>query len=156
MSPSLILSLTRHAPPWALLLAATLCRKSWAGCTKKTGIARSRVTVSPKSDVQNDNSPETTLQGRLRVKCDVCGTQATKSPFINAIFDREPLDQFVWGRVALLGEAAHPTTPHGLRRSTLLLCVQQEEHLHDDVPSVIALFILGSLTPVPSSLPLHT
>ena len=42
--------------------------------------------------------------------------QATKSPFINAIFDREPLDQFVWGRVALLGEAAHPTTPHGLRR----------------------------------------
>lgn len=46
----------------------------------------------------------------------LCWLQATESPFINAIFDREPLDQFVWGRVALLGEAAHPTTPHGLRR----------------------------------------
>ena len=34
--------------------------------------------------------------------------QATESPFINAIFDREPLDQFVWGRVVLLAEAAHP------------------------------------------------
>lgn len=45
--------------------------------------------------------------------------QVTESPFINAIFDGEPLDQFVWGRVALLGEAAHPTTPHGLRRSVL-------------------------------------
>ena len=45
-----------------------------------------------------------------------CTLQATESPFINAIFDRDPLDQFVWGRVALLGEAAHPTTPHGLRR----------------------------------------
>ncbi len=48
--------------------------------------------------------------------------QATESPFINAIFDREPLDQFVWGRVALLGEAAHPTTPHGLRRFVSLFC----------------------------------
>jgi hypothetical protein len=44
-------------------------------------------------------------------------SQATQEPFINAIFDREPLKQLVWGRVALLGEAAHPTTPHGLRRS---------------------------------------
>lgn len=48
--------------------------------------------------------------------------QATESPFINAIFDREPLDQFVWGRVALLGEAAHPTTPHGLRRYLCVTC----------------------------------
>lgn len=48
--------------------------------------------------------------------------QATESPFINAIFDKEPLDQFVWGRVALLGEAAHPTTPHGLRRFVSLFC----------------------------------
>ncbi|KAL3146900.1 hypothetical protein ABBQ38_014872 [Trebouxia sp. C0009 RCD-2024] len=47
--------------------------------------------------------------------------KATKSPFINAIFDREPLDQFVWGRVALLGEAAHPTTPHGLRSTNMAI-----------------------------------
>ncbi|DBA89990.1 TPA: hypothetical protein ACH3X2_004363 [Trebouxia sp. C0005] len=47
--------------------------------------------------------------------------KATESPFINAIFDKEPLDQFVWGRVALLGEAAHPTTPHGLRSTNMAI-----------------------------------
>lgn len=45
--------------------------------------------------------------------------QATTNPFINAIFDREPLHQFVWGRVVLIGEAAHPTTPHGLRSTNM-------------------------------------
>ncbi|XP_024403064.1 uncharacterized protein [Physcomitrium patens] len=45
--------------------------------------------------------------------------QSTASPFINAIFDREPLGQFVWGRVVLVGEAAHPTTPHGLRSTNM-------------------------------------
>lgn len=45
--------------------------------------------------------------------------QATANPFINAIFDREPLKQFVWGRVVLVGEAAHPTTPHGLRSTNM-------------------------------------
>jgi 2-polyprenyl-6-methoxyphenol hydroxylase-like FAD-dependent oxidoreductase len=45
--------------------------------------------------------------------------QATTDPFINAIFDREPLSKFVWGRVVLVGEAAHPTTPHGLRSTNM-------------------------------------
>lgn len=45
--------------------------------------------------------------------------QSTAKPFINAIFDREPLEQFVWGRVVLVGEAAHPTTPHGLRSTNM-------------------------------------
>ena len=59
--------------------------------------------------------------------------QATKQPFINAIFDREPLEQFVYGRIVLLGEAAHPTTPHGLRRYGLpatLPCCQNESENH--------------------------
>ena len=47
--------------------------------------------------------------------------QATASPFINAIFDREPLQRWVWGRVALVGEAAHPTTPHGLRSTNMAI-----------------------------------
>ena len=41
--------------------------------------------------------------------------RATPEPFINAIFDREPLQRWVFGRCVLVGEAAHPTTPHGLR-----------------------------------------
>ena len=44
-------------------------------------------------------------------------SQSTAAPFINAIYDKEPLDELVHGRLVLLGEAAHPTTPHGLRRS---------------------------------------
>lgn len=42
--------------------------------------------------------------------------QATEKPFINVIYDKDPLTQWVYGRVALVGEAAHCTTPHGSRR----------------------------------------
>lgn len=47
--------------------------------------------------------------------------QATKAPFINAIFDREPLEEWVFGRVVLVGEAAHPTTPHALRSTNMAI-----------------------------------
>jgi 2-polyprenyl-6-methoxyphenol hydroxylase-like FAD-dependent oxidoreductase len=47
--------------------------------------------------------------------------QATKAPFINAIFDREPLERWVFGRVVLAGEAAHPTTPHALRSTNMAI-----------------------------------
>ncbi|CAM6116199.1 unnamed protein product [Calypogeia fissa] len=43
----------------------------------------------------------------------------TPKPFINAIYDRDPLKQLAWGRVVLVGEAAHPTTPHGLRSTNM-------------------------------------
>lgn len=45
--------------------------------------------------------------------------QSTSSPFVNAIYDKEPLSRFVWGRVALVGEAAHPVSPHGLRSTNM-------------------------------------
>lgn len=45
--------------------------------------------------------------------------RATTAPFVNAIFDREPLEQFVWGQVVLVGEAAHPTSPHALRSTNM-------------------------------------
>ena len=35
---------------------------------------------------------------------------------MNVIYDKDPISQWVFGRVALMGEAAHPTTPHGSRR----------------------------------------
>ncbi|KAK9811813.1 hypothetical protein WJX72_010600 [[Myrmecia] bisecta] len=47
--------------------------------------------------------------------------KATAAPFIHAIVDKEPLSRFVWGRVVLVGEAAHPTTPHGLRSTNMAL-----------------------------------
>lgn len=45
--------------------------------------------------------------------------QATPAPFINAIFDKEPVNRLVWGRVVLVGEAAHPTSPHALRSTNM-------------------------------------
>ncbi|KAJ7528061.1 hypothetical protein O6H91_16G081800 [Diphasiastrum complanatum] len=45
--------------------------------------------------------------------------QSTKFPFVNAIFDRDPLKQIVWGHVVLVGEAAHPTSPHGIRSTNM-------------------------------------
>lgn len=43
----------------------------------------------------------------------------TKEPFINVIYDRNPLERLVWDNVALVGDAAHPTTPHGLRSTNM-------------------------------------
>lgn len=36
----------------------------------------------------------------------------TKDPFINFIYDSDPLEKISWGNVVLVGDAAHPTTPH--------------------------------------------
>ncbi|GER46912.1 FAD/NAD(P)-binding oxidoreductase family protein [Striga asiatica] len=43
----------------------------------------------------------------------------TKNPFLNVIFDSKPLDQIAWDNVVLTGDAAHPTTPHGLRSTNM-------------------------------------
>ncbi|KAL0557670.1 hypothetical protein IC582_006220 [Cucumis melo] len=43
----------------------------------------------------------------------------TKEPFINVIYDRNSLEQLVWDNVVLVGDAAHPTTPHGLRSTNM-------------------------------------
>lgn len=43
----------------------------------------------------------------------------TKHPFMNVIYDSEPLERFVWDNVVLVGDAAHPITPHGLRSTNM-------------------------------------
>ncbi|KAJ0032061.1 hypothetical protein Pint_12714 [Pistacia integerrima] len=43
----------------------------------------------------------------------------TKDPFINVIYDCDPLKQIVWDRVVLIGDAAHPTTPHSGRSTNM-------------------------------------
>ncbi|KAK9055902.1 hypothetical protein SSX86_026989 [Deinandra increscens subsp. villosa] len=45
--------------------------------------------------------------------------KATKEPFLNVIYDCDPLHQIVWDRVVFIGDAAHPTTPHGLRSTNM-------------------------------------
>lgn len=43
----------------------------------------------------------------------------TKDPFLNVIYDCDPLERIFWGNVVLVGDAAHPTTPHGLRSTNM-------------------------------------
>ncbi|KAL0323903.1 UNVERIFIED_CONTAM: Aurachin C monooxygenase/isomerase [Sesamum calycinum] len=43
----------------------------------------------------------------------------TKKPFLNPIYDSEPLDQFYWDNVVLIGDAAHPISPHGARSTNM-------------------------------------
>ncbi|XP_030962144.1 uncharacterized protein LOC115983570 [Quercus lobata] len=45
--------------------------------------------------------------------------QETKDPFLNFIYDTDPLEQIFWDNVVLVGDAAHPTTPHGLRSTNM-------------------------------------
>lgn len=43
----------------------------------------------------------------------------TKEPFLNVIYDCDPLHQITWDNVVMIGDAAHPTTPHGLRSTNM-------------------------------------
>ena len=36
----------------------------------------------------------------------------TMNPWVNLIVDRDPIDKFVYGRIVLIGDAAHPARPH--------------------------------------------
>ncbi|XP_058200962.1 uncharacterized protein LOC131315788 isoform X1 [Rhododendron vialii] len=45
----------------------------------------------------------------------------TAEPFINVIYDCVPLEQIFWDNVVLVGDAAHPTTPHGLRSTNMTI-----------------------------------
>lgn len=47
--------------------------------------------------------------------------QETKEPFVNVIYDGDPLKRQFWENVVLVGAAAHPTTPHRLRKPNMLL-----------------------------------
>lgn len=43
----------------------------------------------------------------------------TKEPFINVMYDCNPLDRVFWDNVVLVGDAAHPTTPHCARSTNM-------------------------------------
>ncbi|XP_020201788.1 uncharacterized protein LOC109787657 [Cajanus cajan] len=43
----------------------------------------------------------------------------THDPFLNVIYDSEPLEKIFWDNVVLVGDAAHPTTPHCLRSTNM-------------------------------------
>lgn len=43
----------------------------------------------------------------------------TREPFLNVIYDADPLKQIFWDNVVLVGDAAHPTTPNGVRSTNM-------------------------------------
>lgn len=45
----------------------------------------------------------------------------TRDPFLNAIYDCDPLEKIIWDRVVLTGDAAHPTTPHSARSTNMAI-----------------------------------
>ncbi|PON90754.1 FAD/NAD(P)-binding domain containing protein [Trema orientale] len=47
--------------------------------------------------------------------------QETKEPFVNVIYDSNPLERLFWDNVVLVGDAAQPTTPQGLRSTNMSL-----------------------------------
>lgn len=47
--------------------------------------------------------------------------RATPDPFLNDIFDREPLSTLIDRRVLLLGDSAHPVTPHAGKGSNMAM-----------------------------------
>ncbi|KDO41569.1 hypothetical protein CISIN_1g035933mg, partial [Citrus sinensis] len=45
----------------------------------------------------------------------------TKEPFLNLIADCDPLTQIYWDNVVLIGDAAHPITPHCARSTNMAI-----------------------------------
>ncbi|PNX74780.1 6-hydroxynicotinate 3-monooxygenase-like protein, partial [Trifolium pratense] len=45
----------------------------------------------------------------------------TKEPFLNFIYDSDPLEKIFYDNVVFVGDAAHPTTPHCLRSTNMSL-----------------------------------
>ncbi|KAI4380941.1 hypothetical protein MLD38_007069 [Melastoma candidum] len=45
--------------------------------------------------------------------------KATKTPFLNIIYDCDPVKQLHWDNVVLIGDAAHPVTPHCSRSTNM-------------------------------------
>ncbi|XP_027332154.1 uncharacterized protein LOC113847330 [Abrus precatorius] len=43
----------------------------------------------------------------------------TKDPFLNVIYDSDPIGKIFWDNVVLVGDAAHPTTPHCIRSTNM-------------------------------------
>ncbi|KAK2452953.1 FAD/NAD(P)-binding oxidoreductase family protein [Trifolium repens] len=43
----------------------------------------------------------------------------TKEPFLNFIYDSDPLEKIFYDNVVFVGDAAHPTTPHCLRSTNM-------------------------------------
>lgn len=43
----------------------------------------------------------------------------TREPFLNFIYDSDPLEKMFWNKVVLVGDAAHPTTPHCVRSTNM-------------------------------------
>ncbi|KAL9330894.1 hypothetical protein ACSQ67_000504 [Phaseolus vulgaris] len=43
----------------------------------------------------------------------------TREPFLNFIYDSDPLEKIFWDNVVLVGDAAHPTTPHCVRSTNM-------------------------------------
>ncbi|GAU15118.1 hypothetical protein TSUD_08560 [Trifolium subterraneum] len=43
----------------------------------------------------------------------------TKEPFLNFIYDSDPLENIFYDNVVFVGDAAHPTTPHCLRSTNM-------------------------------------
>ncbi|TVU08053.1 hypothetical protein EJB05_41438, partial [Eragrostis curvula] len=71
----------------------------------------------------------------------------TARPFVNVIYDADPLPRLSsCGRVALVGDAAHPTTPHGLRSTNMSVvdarvlgaCLARCEDAAEQLPRALA------------------
>ncbi|KAJ4707951.1 zeaxanthin epoxidase, chloroplastic-like [Melia azedarach] len=45
----------------------------------------------------------------------------TREPFLNVVYDCDPLPQIFCDRVVLTGDAAHPTTPHSARSTNMAI-----------------------------------
>ena len=91
---------------------------NWLWYRNQEVITRDTITFNPTAEeTQTMKSDAKDFWGKNFVKL----IEATTAPFVNYIYDRDPIDRFVYDNIVLIGDAAHPARPHRLQASSMAI-----------------------------------
>jgi 2-polyprenyl-6-methoxyphenol hydroxylase-like FAD-dependent oxidoreductase len=91
---------------------------NWLWYRRQDVITRDTITFNPtQEETQSMKSDAKLFWGKNFAKL----IEATTAPFVNYIYDRDPIDQFAYENIALIGDAAHPARPHRLQASSMAI-----------------------------------
>lgn len=91
---------------------------NWLWYRKEENITRETITFNPtmeETEAMKHDSKSVWGKNFTRL------IDVTAAPFVNYIYDRDPIDKFVYGNIALIGDAAHAARPHRLQASSMAI-----------------------------------
>ena len=91
---------------------------NWLWYRKEDKITRETITFNPTiEETESMKHDSKSVWGKNFSRL----IEFTAAPFVNYIYDRDPIDKFVYGNIALIGDAAHAARPHRLQASSMAI-----------------------------------